>query len=103
MLLETYSALDEASLKETLPSFLQIEKEVTGNPDYSMFNLSLREDWTTSKKFCFYPSGPQDTPSHDYNYEKEKMEAHSNGLDCKKALKMNGHGDVKGKECNGKA
>lgn len=51
MLLETYSALDEASLRKCLPQFLNIEKEVTGNPDYSMFNLSLREDWKTSKKF----------------------------------------------------
>jgi hypothetical protein len=27
-------------------------KEVTGQPDYSMFNLSLKEDWGSSKKFC---------------------------------------------------
>lgn len=52
MLLETYSALNESNLRERLPSFLNIEKEVTGSPNYSMFNLSLREDWKTSKKFC---------------------------------------------------
>lgn len=52
MLLETYSALPDGSLNERLPSFLKIEKQVTGNPNYSMFNLSLREDWKDSKKFC---------------------------------------------------
>lgn len=52
ILLETYSALGDEQLLKTLPSFLNIRKEVTGNPDYSMYNLSLREDWKTSKKFC---------------------------------------------------
>lgn len=52
ILLETYSAMDEKTLQNRLPKFLTIEKEVTGNPDYSMFNLSLREDWKNSKKFC---------------------------------------------------
>lgn len=52
ILLETYSALEEGQLMKTLPSFLNIQKEVTGNPDYSMYNLSLREDWKNSKKFC---------------------------------------------------
>lgn len=101
ILLETYSCLDEASLKETLPKFLNIEKEVTGNPDYSMFNLSLREEWTTSKKFCHFPaSGPRDNASRDSVNTNGKV---TNGMDCKQALKMNGHSNVKGKECNGKA
>lgn len=52
MLLETYSAHEKQQLLELLPQFLNIEKEVTGNPDYSMFNLSLKEDWNTSKLFC---------------------------------------------------
>lgn len=52
ILLETYSALDESHLLDCIPKFLEVEKQVTGNPDYSMFNLSLREDWKTSKKFC---------------------------------------------------
>ncbi|XP_018332814.2 TRPL translocation defect protein 14-like [Agrilus planipennis] len=50
--LETYTALDEAIMQERLPKFLNIVKDVTGNPDYSMYNLSLREDWKTSKKFA---------------------------------------------------
>ena len=43
MLLETYTALPSDKLQNILPKFLTIEKEVTGNPDYSMFNLSLHE------------------------------------------------------------
>lgn len=52
MLLETYTALADDQLAKTLPKFLQIEREVTGNPDYSMFNLSLKEEWTDTKHFC---------------------------------------------------
>jgi len=52
MLLETYTALTGDELKNILPHFLTIEKEVTGNPDYSMFNLSLREEWNSTNKYC---------------------------------------------------
>ena len=52
MLLETYTALTGDDLKNILPQFLTIEKEVTGNPDYSMFNLSLREEWNDTNKYC---------------------------------------------------
>lgn len=53
MLLETYSSLEGERLKKTLPKFLNIVKEVTGDPYYSMFNLSLTEDWNNTKKFCY--------------------------------------------------
>lgn len=76
MLLETYSALNDGSLNERLPSFLKIEKQVTGDPNYSMFNLSLREDWKNSKKFCHAPTvdvkinghakGADDIASHNH-------------------------------------
>ncbi|XP_020815541.1 TRPL translocation defect protein 14 isoform X2 [Drosophila serrata] len=52
VLLETYSSLTGDALKNCMPKFLNIVKEVTGDPDYSMFNLSLKEDWSISKKFC---------------------------------------------------
>ncbi|GBP65127.1 TRPL translocation defect protein 14 [Eumeta japonica] len=52
VLLETYSAAyDHDTLLASLPKFLIIEKEVTGDPAYSMYNLSLKEDWKTSKKY----------------------------------------------------
>uniref|UniRef100_A0A1B6CCI7 NadR/Ttd14 AAA domain-containing protein n=2 Tax=Clastoptera arizonana TaxID=38151 RepID=A0A1B6CCI7_9HEMI len=50
--LETYSALENGLLEKCLPKFLTLVEEVTGNPAYSMFNLSLREEWTTTTKFC---------------------------------------------------
>lgn len=53
MLLETYTSLDGEQLKKSLPKFLSIVKEVTGDPSYSMFNLSLKEDWNNTKKFCY--------------------------------------------------
>lgn len=52
MLLETYSTLDDDKLLDRLPKFLGIKFEVTGNPKYSMFNLSIVEDWAYSKHFC---------------------------------------------------
>lgn len=57
VLLETYSALDDQELLDRLPKFLDIEAEVTGNAAYSMFNLSLVEDWDKSKHFCHYLKG----------------------------------------------
>lgn len=53
MLLETYTSLEADQLKKILPKFLNIVKEVTGDPYYSMFNLSLKEDWNNTKKFCY--------------------------------------------------
>lgn len=50
--LETYSSLDGDKLMSCLPKFLNIVKEVTGDPSFSMFNLSLKEDWSKTKKFC---------------------------------------------------
>jgi hypothetical protein len=52
ILLETYTTSEDSSVQKSLPQFLTIVEEVTGNPLYSMFNLSLREEWTTTKKFC---------------------------------------------------
>lgn len=97
ILLETYSVLDEEELKKLLPPFLDIEKEVTGNPDYSMFNLSLREDWKTSKKFYRSAMGTEDAPCHD-NPE-GKRNGHNNcNAECQiKSTKINGHSELNGK------
>lgn len=53
MLLETYTALEGDRLSKSLPKFLNIVKECTGDPYYSMFNLSLKEEWSNTKKFCY--------------------------------------------------
>ena len=52
MLLETYTTLSSDELKQRLPDFLNIGAEVTGDPAFSMFNLSLKEEWVNNKKFC---------------------------------------------------
>ncbi|KAJ8955144.1 hypothetical protein NQ318_009037 [Aromia moschata] len=95
ILLETYSALEIDHLLKTLPKFLNIQKEVTGNPHYSMYNLSLREDWKTSKKFCRSITGPED--SRCSNKTEVKVNGHVNGIDYKC------HGVMNGKAVNGKA
>lgn len=57
MLLETYTSLEGESLKKSMPQFLNITKEVTGDPSYSMFNLSLKAEWANNKNFCFGLTG----------------------------------------------
>lgn len=64
-MLETYTSLEGEQLKKSLPNFLNILKEVTGDPYYSMFNLSLKEDWNSTKKFCYSLHGELHT--HDEN------------------------------------
>ncbi|XP_074029359.1 TRPL translocation defect 14 [Leptinotarsa decemlineata] len=95
ILLETYSALDKEQLLKTLPSFLNIKKEVTGNPDYSMYNLSLREDWKTSKKFCASLIEPEIATDQLKNF-------HDSTEVLVKSYIYN-NGDLNGKPMNGKA
>jgi len=51
VLLETYSALSSEDLKKKLPPWLDVIKEVTGDPCYSMFNLSLKDNWRNNQYF----------------------------------------------------
>ncbi|XP_026329550.1 TRPL translocation defect protein 14 isoform X3 [Hyposmocoma kahamanoa] len=90
VLLETYSAAyDDDQLLATLPQFLIIVKEVTGDPAFSMYNLSLKEDWKTSKK---YYSGA------DTNGQTKFLNGHG-GDKVNGHAKMNGHGGEKGNGC----
>uniref|UniRef100_T1KQV0 NadR/Ttd14 AAA domain-containing protein n=2 Tax=Tetranychus urticae TaxID=32264 RepID=T1KQV0_TETUR len=45
ILLETYTTAKGDVVRDHLPPFLKIVKEVTGDPAYSMFNLSLKAEW----------------------------------------------------------
>lgn len=86
--METYTTLEAAIVGKRLPQFIHIEEEVTGNPNYSMYNLSLREDWKTSKKFCgdlTIIRAPEDLPVHEI-----KHNGHQNGISSKCSL-VNGH------------
>lgn len=85
-MLETYSSLEGEQLLNCLPKFLNIEKEVTGDPSFSMFNLSLKEDWSKTKKFCHSLHGkeqksqaPDSTNTHCCN------ETQTNGFALSKA------------------
>ena len=51
MLLETYTCLSPDTLQ--LPDFLTIKENVTGNPRYSMYNLSLvkQQQLVTAEEF----------------------------------------------------
>ena len=42
--LETYTSLSKEELAKRLPDFLNIQGDVTKDPEYSMYNLSLKED-----------------------------------------------------------
>lgn len=60
ILLETYTTLSQEEFKEKLPKFLAIEQEVTGDSAFSMFNLSLRDEWINNKRFCHRLSDDDD-------------------------------------------
>jgi len=60
MLLETYTTLSPEDFATRLPTFLNIEQQVTGDPAFSMFNLSLRDEWMNNKKFCHRLSDDED-------------------------------------------
>jgi len=43
----------DEELMSSLPPFLRVKKNVTGDPAFSMYNLSLRSEWTDSaEQFC---------------------------------------------------
>ena len=53
MLLQTYTTMKGAALTNLLPPFLNVGAEVTGDPAFSMFNLSLKGDWVADDTaFC---------------------------------------------------
>ncbi|TRY71688.1 hypothetical protein TCAL_03417 [Tigriopus californicus] len=60
MLLETYTTLTGEDLLKRLPPFLNLGNNVTGDSAFSMFNLSLRDDWANNKKFCHRLSDDED-------------------------------------------
>ena len=79
MLLETYTTLSVDELKERLPDFLNIGAEVTGDPAFSMFNLSLKEEWINNKKFCHRLSDDESIGTKYYFFTKNLKKC-QNGL-----------------------
>ena len=62
LLLETYSTLPLAELQSRLPPFLSLAGNVTGQAEFSMYNLSLRDDWD-KQNFYSGPAGKTDGPA----------------------------------------
>ena len=79
VLLETYTTKTEDL---ELPDFLDIQKEVTSEPEYSMFNLS-RKDNLVSKSLGS-PTKVVGTPSN----------GHTNGDVKNPTTQTNGNGDI---------
>lgn len=75
MLLETYSTLSPQELMDRLPKFLNLDEEVTGDPAFSMFNLSLREEWLNNKKFCHRLSDDEDDDQEATQEARQRLEA----------------------------
>lgn len=48
---------------------MNIVEEVTGNPNFSMFNLSLKEDWESTNRFCYHFT---DKKVNGFNHEGNK-------------------------------
>jgi len=48
---------------------------VTGDPAFSMFNLSLREDWRNNKKFCHRLSDDEDEDTEATEKASNRLEA----------------------------
>lgn len=75
MLLETYSTLSPQELMDRLPKSLHLDEEVTGDPAFSMFNLSLREEWLNNKKFCHRLSDDEDDDQEATQEARQRLEA----------------------------
>ncbi|KRG04258.1 TRPL translocation defect protein 14 isoform X5 [Drosophila mojavensis] len=76
ILLETYSSLSGDALQKCMPTFLNIVKEVTGDPEYSMFNLSLREDWKTCRSTAHGKQQKQQPQRESPKSSPERQEYH---------------------------
>lgn len=68
-----------------------------------MYNLSLREDWKTSKKFCKSIIGKISMQIYRIYLMCFKFVGSDDDLDCKQSVKRNGIGEYNGKAMNGKA
>lgn len=56
ILLDLFTSLSVDKVLAKLPPFLQVEKEVTNDPAYSMFNLSMEASSTSKRARSNRPS-----------------------------------------------
>merc|ERR1712128_118794 len=68
ILLETYTTFSDDELVDSLPPFLEVKKNLTGDPAFSMYNLSIKSDWEDSAdQFCHRLSSDDEEEEHVYN------------------------------------
>ena len=82
ILLQTYTTLLGEALIDQLPPFLNVGVDVTEDPAFSMYNLSLKGEWADNQRFC-HKMRHQDSiiePTHDTH---ETLEAQTR-LNAKK-------------------
>jgi hypothetical protein len=60
------TTLAREEFRDKLPKFLAVDQEVTGDSAFSMFNLSLREEWLNNKRFCNRLSDDDDDDIDEY-------------------------------------
>jgi len=71
ILLETFTSLGVEETITFLPPFLKVKKEVTGDPAFSMYNLSIRSDWEESaEQFCYRLSSDEEDEDRVYDVKK---------------------------------
>jgi len=71
ILLETFTSLGVEETITFLPQFLKVKKEVTGDPAFSMYNLSIRSDWAESaEQFCHRLSSDDEDEDRVYDVKK---------------------------------
>merc|ERR1712051_537756 len=79
ILLETYTTLSREEFRDKLPKFLAVDQEVTGDSAFSMFNLSLRDEWISggvnNKKFCHRLSDDEDEDTEATEKAFNRLEA----------------------------
>merc|ERR1712227_506331 len=75
ILLETCTTLKDEEIAKTLPPFLQVKKNVTGDPAFSMYNLSIRSEWEESaEQFCHKLSSDDESEDESVQDVKKALE-----------------------------
>jgi len=75
ILLETFTTNKDEEVTNFLPPFIKIKKNVTGDPAFSMYNLSLSTEWTESvNQFCHRLSSDDESEEEQQVYDVKKAQ-----------------------------
>lgn len=90
ILLQTFTALSDEEVEGFLPPFLSEHKNITGDPAFSMYNLSIREEWTESaEQFCHRLSDDEEEQEEVYDVKEasKRLLVHVNSIPHSMAMK----------------